>query len=301
MPNQISAADWGRLLLLSAFWGCTFYFVALAQRELPPVTLVMLRVVIAALALNAWLLTTGQRLPGDPRRLGQFLVMGFLNNLLPFALIFWAQTHIASGLAAVLNASTPIFAMILAHLLTRDDRLSAARAVGVMVGFAGVAVMVGLEALHGMSEGLLGQLAVLGAALSYGCAGIYGRRLRGHPPAVAACGQLSGSALLALPLALMLDQPWTLPLPGPTTTAAVLALALMGTALGYVLYFRILAASGAVNLLLVTLIMPVIAVLLGAGLLSERLELRQIAGMALIALGLAIIDGRAGRALSGRG
>lgn len=292
MPNQMSLADWGRLLLLAAMWGCTFYFVALAQRDLPPLTLVALRVCIAASALHLWLLATGQRLPADALKLGRFLVMGFLNNLLPFALIFWAQTHIASGLAAILNAATPIFAMTLAHVLTRDDRLSAARTLGVLTGVLGVAVMVGLEALRGLSANLLGQLAVLGAALSYACAGIYGRRLRGHPPAVAACGQLSGSAVMALPLALLLDQPWMLPAPGAEAVAAVLALALLGTALGYVMYFQILAASGTTNLLLVTLLLPAVAVLLGVGLLDEKLAPRQIAGMALIALGLAVIDGR---------
>ena len=297
MPNQMSPADWARLLLLAAMWGCTFFFVAVAQRDLPPMTLVALRVAIAAMALHLWLFATGQRLPADPRMLGRFLVMGFLNNLLPFALIFWAQTHIASGLAAILNAATPIFAMTLAHVLTRDDRLSAARALGVTTGVLGVAVMVGLEALQGVSANLLGQLAVLGAALSYACAGLYGRRLRGYAPAVAACGQLSGSAVLALPLALLLDWPWMLPAPGAQAIAAVLALALLGTALGYVMYFQILATTGAVNLLLVTLLMPAVAVLLGAGLLDEKLQPRQIAGMALIALGLAVIDGRLWRRL----
>ena len=292
MSSQMSAADWGRLFLLSALWGCTFFFVAIAGRELPPLTLVCLRVGIAALALNAWLLVTGQRLAADAPRLGQFLVMGFLNNLLPFALIFWAQTRIASGLAAILNASTPIFAMTLAHFLTRDDRLTARRALGVLTGFAGVGVMVGLEALEGLSDDLLGQLAVLAAACSYACAGLYGRRLRGYRPAVAACGQLTGSALLALPLALLIDRAWLLPAPGGATIAAALALALLGTALGYVLYFKVLATSGAVNLLLVTLLLPAVAVLLGAGLLDERLAARQIAGMALIALGLAVVDGR---------
>lgn len=298
MPKQMSAADWTGLLSLSALWGCTFYFVAVAQRDFPPLTLVMLRVVLAAVALNLWLALTRQRLPADPRRLGQFLVMGLLNNLLPFALIFWAQTHIASGLAAILNASTPIFAMILAHLLTRDERMNARRGAGVLIGFFGVAVMIGSQAMQGMSENLLGQVAVLGAALSYGCAGIYGRRLRGYPPAVAACGQSTASAIMAAPLALLIDRPWLLPAPGTDSISAVLALALLGTALGYVLYFRILASAGAVNLLLVTLILPAVAVLLGAALLGERLAPREIAGMALIALGLIVTDGRALRAIA---
>lgn len=297
MANQMCPADWARLLLLAGMWGCTFFFVAVAQRDLPPLTLVALRVGIAAMALHLWLLLTGQRLPADARTLGRFLVMGFLNNLLPFALIFWAQTHIASGLAAILNAATPIFAMTLAHVLTRDDRLSTARVLGVLTGFLGVAVMVGLEALQGLSANLLGQLAVLGAALSYACAGLYGRRLRGYAPSVAACGQLSGSAVMALPLALLLDRPWMLSAPGAETIAAVVALALLGTAFGYVVYFQILASSGAVNLLLVTLLLPAVAVLLGVGLLGERLAPRQIAGMALIALGLAVIDGRLWRRL----
>jgi drug/metabolite transporter (DMT)-like permease len=297
MSQRLSATDWSRLLFLSAVWGCTFFFVAVAGRDLPPMTLVALRVGLAAAVLYLWLILTGTRLPSHPRKLGQFLVMGFFNNLLPFTLIFWAQTHIASGLAAILNASTPIFAMTLAHLLTRDDRLSPARAVGVLTGFAGVAVMVGLEALEGLSAGLLGQVAVLGAALSYACAGLYGRRFRGLGPAVAACGQLTFSSLLAVPLALVIDRPWNLPAPDAATVASVLALGLLGTALGYAVYFRILASAGAVNLLLVTLLLPAVAVLLGAGLLGETLAPRQVAGMALIALGLAVVDGRLWAAL----
>jgi len=297
MSHRLSAPDWARLLLLSTVWGCTFFLVAVAQRDLPPLTLVALRVAIAAAALHIWLAATRTRLPGDPRGLGRFLVMGCLNNLLPFALIFWAQTHIASGLAAILNASTPIFAMTLAHLLTRDDRLSPARTAGVLTGFAGVAVMVGLEALEGLSAGFAGQLAVLGAALSYACAGLYGRRLRGLAPEVAACGQLTFSSLLAVPLALAIDRPWNLPPPDAATVASVLALGLLGTALGYAVYFRILANAGAVNLLLVTLLMPAVAVLLGAGVLGESLAPRQLAGMALIALGLAVVDGRLWAAL----
>ncbi len=293
----MSAQDWARLLLLSGLWGCTFFLVAVAGRDLPPMTLVALRVGLAAAVLYPWLMLTGTRLPSRPRKLGQFLVMGFLNNLLPFALIFWAQTHIASGLAAILNASTPIFAMTLAHLLTRDDRLSPARAAGVLTGFVGVAVMVGLEALEGLSAGLLGQVAVLGAALSYACAGLYGRRLRGLVPAAAACGQLTFSSLLAVPLALAIDQPWNLPAPDAATVASVLALGLLGTALGYAVYFRVLASAGAVNLLLVTLLLPAVAVLLGAGVLGETLAPRQAAGMALIALGLAVVDGRLWAAL----
>jgi len=300
MSKPMSAADWGRLFSLAGLWGCTFFLVAVAQRDLPPMTLVALRVGLAAAALHLWLAATGVRLPADPRILGRFLIMGALNNLLPFALIFWAQTQIASGLAAILNAATPIFAMTLAHVLTRDDRLTPERAAGVMIGFLGVAVMVGLEALEGWSGSLMGQLAVLAAACSYASAGIYGRRLRFLPPAVAACGQLSGSALLAIPLALLIDRPWLMPAPDAASIGAVLALALLGTALGYVVYFQILATSGAVNLLLVTLLLPALAVLLGAGLLGETLAPRQVAGMALIALGLAVIDGRVWRALRPR-
>jgi drug/metabolite transporter (DMT)-like permease len=224
-----------------------------------------------------------------------FIVMGLLNNMIPFSLIFWGQTQIASGLASILNATTPLFTLAVAHLLTRDERINAAKAVALLVGFAGVALLVGPNVLVGDGSSFIGQMACLGAALSYAFAGIYGRRFQimGVQPMQAAAGQVTASAVLILPIMLIVDRPWNLAGPPSATVWAALAgLALLSTALAYLLYFRILAAAGATNLLLVTFLIPVTAILLGAVFLGERLEPRHFAGMALIGVGLAAIDGR---------
>jgi drug/metabolite transporter (DMT)-like permease len=263
--------------------------------ELPPLTVVLGRVGLAALVLLVVIYGTGRRMPGGLRLWGAFLVMGAINNFVPFSLIFWGQTEIASGLAAILNATTPLFTVVLAHFLTRDEKMTAGRLVGVLAGLAGVGVMIGPAALEGLGLHLVAQMAVLGAALSYAFAGIYGRRFKGVPPLVTAAGQLTATTLMMAPLALTLDRTWELPAPGAVTWAALAGLAVLSTALAYVIYFRILAAAGATNLLLVTLLVPVSAVLLGTLILGEQMGGGAYAGMALIAVGLLAIDGRVWR------
>lgn len=290
--KPMSATEWSLLLSLSAIWGCTFFFVAIALRELPFVWLAVARVGFATLILHAVAFATRVAYAPVPGLLPQFLVLGLFNNAIPFALIFWAQTAIPSGLAAILNASTPLFAMVLAHFATSDERLTARRLAGVLIGIAGVATMMGLQALEGMGSAFLAQLAMLGAGLSYAIAGLYGRRLRHLPPMLTAAGQTSASTLLLLPAALFFHPIGTLAWPGLSTWGAVLALAGPCTALGYWLYFRILATAGTTNLLLTTLLIPVGAVALGTHLLGEALLARHFAGMALIAAGLLVIDGR---------
>jgi drug/metabolite transporter (DMT)-like permease len=223
-----------------------------------------------------------------------FFAMGLLNNLIPFSLIVWGQSHIASGLASILNATTPLFTVIVAHFLTSDERMTGSRLFGVLAGLAGVIVMIGPGFLAGVGTSVLAQIAVLGAALSYAFAGIFGRRFSrmGVPPLLTATGQVTASTALLAPTVLIIDQPWTLPMPSGQVWAAVIGLALLSTSLAYVLYFRILATAGATNLLLVTFLIPVSAILLGAALLSERLNPEHFLGMALIGLGLAAIDGR---------
>jgi drug/metabolite transporter (DMT)-like permease len=220
--------------------------------------------------------------------------MGFLNNLMPFSLIVWGQTHIASGLASILNATTPVFTVIVAHFLTRDEKLTVNRLIGVLVGLAGVSVIIGPEALQGLGVNAFAQLAVLGAAVCYSFAGIYGRRFRrlGVHPVVTATGQVSASAIMMLPLALAVDCPWRLPIPAPPVLGAVLGLATLSTALAYIIFFRVLATAGATNIMLVTFLIPVSAVLLGMVFLGEHLAWRHFLGMGLIGAGLAAIDGR---------
>jgi len=220
--------------------------------------------------------------------------MALLNNVLPFVLIAWGQHRIASGLASVLNATTPLFTVLVAHALTPDERLTPIKAGGVAVGFAGAAVMIGPDALGGLGTGALAQFACLAAALTYAFAGIFGRRFRrmGVTPVATAAGQVSASTLMLLPIMLLVDRPWTLAAPHAATWGAVLGVGLLSTALAYVLYFRILAVAGATNLLLVTFLIPVSAILLGVLVLHEALLPRQAGGMALIGMGLMLLDGR---------
>lgn len=280
------------LLALGALWGGSFFFGKLVAAELPPLTGMLGRVGFAALALLAACGALGVALPRDGAAWRALIVMGALNNVLPMSLILYAQTELASGLAAILNAATPIFAVLLAHATTADERLTGARLAGVLCGFAGVAVLVGPAALRGLDDALLAAGASLAAAFSYACAGVYGRRLRPLSPAVAATGQLAGASLLALPLALAVDRPWTLASPSAGGWAALAGLALLCTALAYLLYFRILRTAGATNLLLVTFLIPASAILLGWLFLDERLAAQHLAGFALIGLGLACLDGR---------
>jgi drug/metabolite transporter (DMT)-like permease len=278
---------WLWLLSLSVLWGGSFFFAKVAVGELGPFTVVFARVSLAALAL-ALVVPLRRDAPWPT-----YFAMGFLNNALPFSLIFWGQTEIGSGLASILNATTPLFTLVVAHVLTPDEKIDRTKVAALLVGLLGVVVLIGPSALVGSST-LWGQAACLAAALSYAFAGIYGRRFRrmGIAPAEAAAGQLTASTVLILPIMLVIDRPWMVPPPSLTVWLALGALALLSTALAYVLYFRILAAAGATVLLLVTFLIPVPAILLGALVLGERLEPRHYAGMALIGLGLAIIDGR---------
>lgn len=299
-PNKaMTASEWGLLLTLSVLWGGSFFFVAIAVDELPPLTVVVLRVSLAALALLAMVRLTGARMPAEGRIWLAFFAMGFLNNAVPFTLIVWSQTHIASGVASILNATTPLFTVVVAHILTRDEKMTGGRLSGVFIALAGAVVMIGGTALQSLGVNVAAQLACLAAAVSYAVAGVFGRRFTalGITPMVTATGQLTASSILLLPVMLAVDRPWTLPLPSLGAAAALLGLAILSTAVAYILYFRILATAGATNLLLVTFLIPVSAVLLGIFVLGERLAPNHLMGMALIGLGLAAIDGRAWRAI----
>jgi len=291
----MSAADWLLLAGLSLLWGGSFFFAKIAGLELPPLTVALGRVAIAAAILLTLARVTGVALPATLSDWRPYALMGLLNNVLPFTLLFWGQTHIPSGLAAILNATTPLFTVLVAHVATVDEKLDAARPAGLMAGLAGVVVMIGPDVLRDLGANVLAQFACLLAAISYAFAGVYGRRFRGEPTLRVAAGQLTvSSVILALPVALV-DRPWMLPLPSGKAIAALAALAALSTALGYLIYFRILARAGATNVLLVTFLIPVSAILLGTLVLGEQLAVRHLVGMAAIALGLAAIDGRAVR------
>jgi drug/metabolite transporter (DMT)-like permease len=287
-------SDWTLLATLALIWGGAFAFIGVAVRHVDPLTYVWLRLTIAAAAMWLFLKVKGQSL-GLPREVwGSILLLALLNNALPFTLFGWGQTHIASGLAAILNATTPIWGVIVAHILTQDERMNPRKIGGVLLGFAGVAVMIGPTLLANIGTDAVAQLACITASLSYALAAVWARRFRrmGLSPMSVTTGQLTAGAAMMLPLALLIDQPWTQPLPPLTAWGAIVALALFCTAFGYVLYFRLIDSAGATNALLVTLLVPPVAIFLGATLLGESLAPQDFIGLALIALGLAAIDGR---------
>jgi drug/metabolite transporter (DMT)-like permease len=292
--RTMAPGDWALIAVLSIVWGGSFFFIGVAVKGLPPVTIVALRVAIAAAALHVIVRAAGQRMPYNRQVWAAFFGMGFLNNLLPFCLIVWGQTRIASGLASILNATTPLFAVIAAHLLTADEKMTANRLVGVLIGLSGVVLIIGPDALKGLGGDVAAQLAVLTAAACYSLAGVFGRRFRrmGISPLITATGQVSASTVMLIPLAILADRPWRLPGPAPEVWGAILGLALISTAFAYIIFFRVLASAGVTNIMLVTFLIPVSAILLGSAFLGERLALKQIAGMGLIGLGLAAIDGR---------
>lgn len=290
----MGAREWIMLIALSVLWGGSYFFVGVAVVELPPLTIVTLRVGLAAIALWTISLAMGQRPPKSMGVWIAFLGMGLLNNVIPFILIVWGQSQIASGLASIFNATTPMFTVVVASMLLPDERATPLKWLGVAVGFIGVVVMIGLPAIVQGEGSSLAQIAVITAALSYAFAGVYGRRFKTMAinPIVTAAGQVTASALVMTPIAFIVDGPLEISAPNTETWAAIIGLAVLSTAAAYVLYFKILELAGATNVLLVTLLIPVSAILLGALFLNETLEIAHFMGMALIALSFSAIDGR---------
>jgi drug/metabolite transporter (DMT)-like permease len=290
--KSIPPRAWAELLLLASIWGGSFISNRLALNEVPVLTTVAFRVAGACILLWVYVRLRRLPVPRSPWIWLAFLAMGLLNNALPFTLITWGQLTIPSGLAAIVNASTAIFGVLVAALAFRDERLTARRLTGVLLGFAGVAVAIGLHALTTLNLTSLPQLALVAAAISYAVAAVFARRvLGGLPPQVAAAGMLTGSSLLMLPTALWIDGPPVLT-HGAQVWGALGYLAIIATAGAYLLYYRVLGMAGAGNLSLVTLLTAPVAIVMGALILNEALPLRAYAGFALIALGLLIIDGR---------
>jgi len=292
--KSMTALEWAMLVALSVLWGGSFFFNGIAVRELPTFTVVVSRVVLAAVILRIALRMGGIRMKTNPDLWGAFFIMGLLNNVIPFSLFVWGQSHVASGVAAILNASTPLFTVVVAHFLTPDEKLTRGRIFGVLVGLIGVAIMIGADALHALGIHILAQTACLAGALSYAFAGIFGRRFKamGVSPIETAAGQVTASSFLLLPIMLIVDKPWSVPMPSVAAIAALIGIAILSTALAYILYFRILETAGATNLLLVTFLIPVSAIILGTIVLDETLQSKHLLGMVLIGCGLASIDGR---------
>jgi drug/metabolite transporter (DMT)-like permease len=290
---QMGVREWSLLLLLSVLWGASFFLFKVLVAELPTLTIVLARVLLAAILLHLIMLARRQAMPMDAKRWREFFIMGFLNNALPFVLLVWAETKISGGLASILNATTPVFSVLAAHFYTANEKLNWYKGFGVCFGLLGVLILIGPSILVGAGgDQVLPEVAVLFTALVYAIAGMYGRRFKDLPPLAVATGQLTASSLMLIPLTLLVDHPWNLPSPSAQTWQALLCLAVFSTALAYIIYFRILASAGATNVMLVTLLVPISAIMLGAVFLHETFTTQAFAGMCLIALGLAAIDGR---------
>ena len=295
MINQsMGSKDWAMLLSLSFLWGGSFFFVGVAVTELPPLTIVTLRVAIAAMILWLILSLSQHQAPRTAKLWRDLFVMALLNNVIPFSLIVWGQTHIASGLSSILNATIPLFTVVIAGWLLPDEQMTARKVSGVAIGFFGVIVLMGPSSLEQMGTDTLAQLAILGAAISYGFATSFGRRFKtmGISPFQTSVGQVTASTIMLLPLVFLLERPDQLANPSSEVWLAVIGLGALSTALAYILFFNVLSSAGATNVTLVAFLVPVTAIFLGWLVLDEQLNIEHFAGMAFIGLGLAAIDGR---------
>lgn len=289
---RIDARDWARLVLLGFLWGGSFFFASVAVAEIPPLALVLFRVAIAALALHIYLAARGISIRPALPLAASFFGLALLNNVIPFSLMFAGQTEIGAGLASVLNATTPFWTMLIANRLTRDESISWNKAAGILLGIAGTAVMIGPGLLAGLGGPVWAKLALIGTAISYGFANAVAKRFRAVPPVLVAAGQLTASTVIMIPVVLLAHDVGGLFEASAAAWAALLGLALISTAFAYILFFGLISSVGATNTSLVTLLIPPSAILLGAVFLAERMTGFELAGMALIGLGLVVIDGR---------
>jgi len=291
---RMAPADWLWIALLSVIWGGSFIFIELALTGFRTFTIVAIRLCIGAVLLVVWLIASGRFPIVTRERIVALALMGLFNNAVPFSLLTWSQTELSAGLASIFNAMTPLFTILVAHLWTSDDRITPSRLFALIAGFAGVVVLMGGESLSELGSNLWAQLAALSSGIFYAIAGVYGRRVSrlGISADAAAAGQCIAAFVLVVPLALFFDRPWTQAAPSAIAWGGILALAVLSTTLAYLIFFKVLARSGATNAALVTFLVPISAILLATTFLGERMTMTQLAGMALIFAGMAVADGR---------
>lgn len=288
--------EWRLLIGLSLCWGSSFLFFRVLSGAFAPFTVALCRVGVAAVILNLIMLLLGKRMPLEPRLWREFTVMSILTCVACYSLTALALRHIQSGLGSILNAATPISSVLLGHVLTSNEKLTPQRALGVAAGVVGVVILIGPSALsHLGGEQAWAQMAVLTATVFAALGSIYGRRFSGLPPLTVATGQLTAGAFVLTPLVLIFDRPWTLPPPTPLLWLNILGFAVICSVIAFILFFKLLATAGATNLQLVTFLIPVVALFLGWRLLGEALDPHAYVGMAVIGVGLLLIDGRLAR------
>lgn len=281
---------WLVLLLLGAIWGASYMFIKVGVAEIPPFAFVEGRLLIASLALCAVIFLRGETIPRTRRAWVPLMAMGIFNGVIPYTMITWGETHITSGLAAILTAAMPLFTILLAHIWTRDERMTLIRLIGVLIGFVGVVVVFLPELRHGLQVEFWGQFAVIVAAASYAIATLVARKyLNGVSHVMASTGQMASAALMMLPLSLVFDAPWNLR-PSLPAFVSLLTLALLGTSFAYVLYYWLVEHTGATRTSLVTYLIPVFGVFWGVIMLSEKVELEALLGLGLIIGGVLLVN-----------
>ena len=292
MPTKtMSAGQWSQLVLVAAIWGTSFFLIEIALRDLGPFTLVFYRLLLAAAVSVAVLYLNGARLPLDGASWRRFFMLGAFNTSIPFMLISSGQVYINSSQASILNATVPVFTVLMAHFLTKDEKMTRQRLAGVLVSLAGVCLLVGPDAFAGLSSSFLGQAAVLGGAMSYAYAGVYARRFDEIPILQAMAGTLVAASLLSIPFAFIFEYPLVTDL-SPATMGAIVFMALLATAFSYLVYFHVIRTAGATNTLLVVFLVPVTAILLGVIFLGESINARMTCAVFIVFSGLILVDGR---------
>lgn len=292
LQAHLDRTGWALLLILALLWSSSFIFMKVAGAEIPVLTLVLLRVGIAAIVLHLFVVASGRRYPRGRGELLRFALMGLVNNVLPFALIIYAIARIGAGAASILNATSPIFALLIAHVATANEKITPRKLSGVLLGLGGVAAMVGPQALAGLESEVVAAAAMALASLFYGFSAVLGRSFRSIDPVVSATCQLTAATLMLTPVALAFDRPWKDTLPGIAASTSVLGLAVFSTAIAYVVFYALIRHAGSTNTILVTLLIPVGGVIFSWLLLDEIFTVQEACGMALIGLGLIVIDGR---------
>ncbi len=295
--RSLGITEWMLLVGLSVLWGGSYLFMKLAVLTVPLFTIVLGRVSIAALALLIVLTISGTGIPKGRRIWLAFFGMGIFNNVIPMSLIVFSQNSISVGLASILNSITPLFTILVAHMTTNDERLTFRKLVGISFGIMGVVMLMGPELVDNFGVAALGEWACLGAALSYACANTFGRRFvqLGTKPMQTAFGQVVASTVILAPLVIVVDQPWAISDPGFLSVLSILALGLFCTALAYVIYFQILARSGATAIALVTFMIPPSAILMGWLALGEQISSQDFLGLSLIGVGLFSVNRQSNR------
>jgi drug/metabolite transporter (DMT)-like permease len=289
----MGAAEWSLIVLHSIMWGSAYFFAAIAVPEIPPLTITAFRLIPACTIVVAACLIVRNWVPFEWHFWRRMFALGLVNNIIPMLLILYAQHQVTGGIAAVFNAMTPLLAVILAHFVTTDEKFTGHKIAGILAGILGVSVLVGADITSGATGSVLAKVALLGAAAAYAIAGVFARTTSREPPFVIAAGQMLSALVISMPLALTIDQPWTLPQPSWQAVGAVICMGMFGSALAALLYFTLIRRAGATNTLLVTLLLPLTPIMLGVTFLGERLSAREMSGAAIIGLALIILDGRA--------